>query len=166
MDNFVAVDVETANGEKSSICAVGAVKVVDGIIKDTFYRLVRPYPNYYYSHFTDNIHGIGRTDTDHQPTFGGIWNEFREFIGELPLVAHNKAFDQSCLRAAAKVYGIDFPPNDFFCTLQKARRSFPRQLCSSYSLPCLADFLGIPFDNHHNALADAEACAKIAIAIL
>lgn len=166
MDNFVAVDVETANGERSSICAIGAVKVVDGIIAESFYRLVRPYPNYYYARFTECIHGIGRRDTDDQPTFAGVWNEFRDFIGDLPLVAHNKVFDQGCLRAAAKVYGIDFPSNDFLCTLQKARRTFPRQLCPSFSLPHLAEFLGIPFDNHHNALADAEACAKIAIAIL
>lgn len=166
MNNFVAIDVETANGERTSICAVGAVKVIDGVIVESFYRLVRPYPNYYIRRFTEEIHGIGRADTDSAPTFAGIWPELKEFIGELPLVAHNKAFDQNVLRATARVYGIEFPDNEFLCTLQKARRTFPRQLCPSFSLPFLADFLGIPFDNHHNALADAEAAAKIALAIL
>ena len=166
MDNFVAIDVETANGERTSICAVGAVKVIDGAITDTFYRLVRPLPNYYFSKFTNEIHGISRVDTDHEPTFAGVWPSLSRFIGELPLVAHNKPFDQGCLRAAAKAYGIEFPDNPFFCTLQKARATFPRRLCPSFSLPYLAEFLGIPFDNHHNALADAEACAKIAMTIL
>ena len=69
MDNFVAIDVETANAEPTSICAVGAVKVMDGSIVDRFYTLVRPYPNYYFRHFTENIHGIGRSDTDTQSTF-------------------------------------------------------------------------------------------------
>ena len=46
MDNFVAIDVETANGEPTSICAIGAVKVTDGVITDRFYELVRPTPNY------------------------------------------------------------------------------------------------------------------------
>ncbi|MBQ9074263.1 MAG: exonuclease, partial [Muribaculaceae bacterium] len=55
---------------------------------------------------------------------------------------------------------------DFYCTLAKARTTIPRTLLSSYSLPYLCEFLGIPFNNHHNALADAEACAKIAMAIL
>lgn len=166
MDNFVAIDVETANGKATSICAIGAVKVIDGAIADTFYRLVRPYPNYYYSRFTDEIHGISREDTDSEPTFAGVWPELKTFIGNLPLVAHNKAFDQRCLNAASKAFGIEFPDNPFFCTLLKARQSFPRQLCPSFSLPFLADFLGIPFYNHHNALADAEACAKIAMTIL
>ena len=166
MDNFVAIDVETANGERTSICSVGAVKVENGVITDRFYKLVRPLPNYYFRRFTDEIHGIGRADTDSQPTFAGIWPSLKEFIGHFPLVAHNKAFDQNVLRSTSRAYGIEFPDNEFLCTLQKARRTFPRQLCPSFSLPFLADFLGIPFDNHHNALADAEACAKIALAIL
>ena len=45
MDNFVAIDVETANGERTSVCSIGAVKVVDGAVADTFYELVRPTPN-------------------------------------------------------------------------------------------------------------------------
>lgn len=166
IENFVAIDVETANGKPTSICAVGAIKVVGGAICDSFYRLVRPYPNYYYGFFTEEIHGIGRADTDNQSTFDRMWPELRDFIGDLPLVAHNKAFDQSCLKATARHYGIEFPDNEFLCTLQKARRTFSRQICPSFSLPHLADFLGIPFDNHHNALADAEAAAKIALAIL
>lgn len=166
MDSFVAIDVETANGKRTSICSVGAVKVIDGVIVDTFYRLCRPYPNYYYSYFTNSIHGIGREDTDHEPTFAGIWPSLRDFIGNLPLVAHNSPFDCGCLRETAKAYGIAFPDNPFHCTLRKAKSMFPRQLCSSFSLPHLAEFLGIPFNNHHNALADAEACAKIAMVIL
>ena len=72
MDRFVAIDVETANASRSSVCAVGAVKVENGVITDRFYRLVRPYPNYYLQRFTDEIHGISRTYTDHEPTFAGI----------------------------------------------------------------------------------------------
>lgn len=167
MDRFVAIDVETANASRSSVCAVGAVKVEDGGITDRFHKLVRPYPNYYLRSFTDNIHGISRVDTDHEPTFAGIWPELSRFISGFPLVAHNMPFDRSCLKAAAKTYGIVFPADtEFYCTLRKARMTFPRQLCPSFSLPHLAHFLGIPFDNHHCAIADAEACAKIAIAIL
>jgi len=166
MNRFVAIDVETANANSSSICAVGAIKVDNGVITDKFYRLVRPYPNYYLQRFTDEIHGISRADTDQSPTFAGIWPELSRFIAGYPLVAHNMRFDKECLHATAKVYGINFPDTDFYCTLQAARKKIPRQLCSSFSLPHLADFLGIPFNNHHCAYADAEACAKIAIAIL
>lgn len=46
MNDFVAVDVETANGAPTSICSIGAVKVLDGEIVDSFYELVKPEPNF------------------------------------------------------------------------------------------------------------------------
>lgn len=166
MNSFVAIDVETANQHPTSICSVGAVKVIDGVITDTYYQLVRPTPNFYLTHFTRDIHHLSRLDTDSQPTFDQILPSLKEFIADLPLVAHNKNFDSACLKASARAYGLRFPDNPFFCTLQKARRTIPRTICPSFSLPHLAHFLGIPFDNHHDALADAQACAKIALTIL
>lgn len=166
MENFVAIDVETANNHPSSICAIGAVKVTGGIITDRFYELVKPEPEFYFRHFTQNIHRIGKEMTENSPTFDAVWRKLHVFIGTLPLVAHNKAFDEKCIKAAFRVYRMDYPDYPFLCTLQKARRSIPRALCTSFSLPCICAFLGIPFTNHHNALADAEACAKIAMTIL
>lgn len=133
---------------------------------ERFYELVKPEPEYYFRHFTENIHGIGRDMTEDSPTFDVTWRRLHRLIGSLPLVAHNKAFDEKCIREAFRVYQMDYPDYTFLCTLQKARRTIPRALCSSFSLPSLCDFLGIPFSNHHNALADAEACAKIAMTIL
>lgn len=166
MDNFVPIDVETANGERTSVCSIGAVKVVDGAVADTFYELVRPTPNYYYRRFTEEIHGISRADTDGARAFPEVWTDLERFIGTLPLVAHNKNFDEGCIKACFRYYRMDYPDYMFLCTLQKARTTIPRTLCPSFSLPHLAAFLGIPFDNHHNALADAMACARIAQALL
>lgn len=166
MDNFVAIDVETANNEPSSICAIGAVKVIDGYIVDRFYELVKPEPEYYLRHFTENIHGIGPADTENARCFAHVWEDLGPFIGNLPLVAHNKAFDERCIRAAFRTYSMDYPDYKFYCTLQKARQVIPRTLLSSYSLPYLCEFLAIPFYNHHDALADAEAAAKVAMIIL
>lgn len=166
MDSFVAIDVETANGHRTSICAIGAVKVVDGAIVDTFYELVRPTPNFYFRHFTEEIHGISRADTDDARTFPEVWADIERMIGTLPLVAHNKPFDEGCIRATFKAYDMFYPEYPFYCTLSAARRTIPRSLCSSFSLPFVAEFLGIPFSNHHNALADAECCAKIAMSLL
>jgi len=167
MKNFVAIDFETANKYLTSICAVGAVKVIDGHITDRFYTLVKPEPNYYFKYFTEQIHGISRGDTDNAPTFDVVWNEsLRDFIGYLPLVAHNKAFDQKCMLATCRCYRIDFRDNPFYCTLLAARKRIPRSFCKSYSLPYLCEALGINFSNHHNALADAEGCAKLAMILL
>ncbi|MDE5607699.1 MAG: 3'-5' exonuclease [Muribaculaceae bacterium] len=166
MENFVAIDVETANNHPESICSIGAVKVKDGIIVDTFYELVKPEPEYYFRYFTESIHGIGMNDTENARTFDLVWQDIHSWLEGLPLVAHNKAFDEKCIRTAHRVYRMDYPDYTFYCTLIAARKQLPRQLCPSFSLPYLCNFMGIPFDNHHNALADAEACAKIALTLL
>ena len=62
MKDFAAIDFETANGNRSSVCSVGIVIVRDGEIVDRFYSLIRPTPNYY-NYFTTRIHGLTREDT-------------------------------------------------------------------------------------------------------
>lgn len=166
MDSFVAIDVETANNHPTSICAIGAVRVVDGMITDRFYELVKPEPEYYFRYFTEEIHGISRSDTENARVFSEVWRDVDRLIGELPLVAHNKRFDENCIRQAHRCYSMDYPDYPFYCTLETARKKIPRKLISSYSLPYVCDFLAIPFNNHHNALADAEACAKIAMSLI
>lgn len=94
MNDFVAIDFETANAEPTSICAIGAVKVEGGVVTDRFYRLVKPEPDYYIRRFTECVHGIGPSDTDDAPGFWAVWPELRDFIGGRPLVAHNKRFDE------------------------------------------------------------------------
>ena len=166
MDSFVAIDVETANYEPTSVCSIGAVKVVNGVVVDRFHEYVKPEPNWYVRRFTEEIHGISRRITDKARCFDAVWPEVEAFAEGLPFVAHNKAFDEKCIRACHRCYGMTYPDYPFYCTLKAARRSIPRGMIGSYSLPVVCDFLAIPFNNHHDALADAEGCARIAMAIL
>lgn len=164
MDNFIAVDVETANHEPSSICAIAAVKVENGIITDRRYSLICPEPDYYHWANT-RVHGITDRDTCDAPSFGTVWSQWSEWLGNMPLVAHNAPFDSRCIAAACKVYGLD-APDQFLCTVKAARRMVPRFDCPSKSLDSLCRYFGIPLRQHHNALHDAEACAKLAIILL
>ena len=68
VDSFTALDFETANGKRWSICQVGLVKVVGGTITDEVNFLVQPPDNYYWSNFID-IHGITPRHTANAPTF-------------------------------------------------------------------------------------------------
>ena len=158
MDSFVAIDVETANNHPTSICAIGAVKVVDGCIVDKFYELVKPEPEYYFRHFTENIHGICQKDTEKARTFDKVWSDIDRMVGNLPLVAHNKAFDERCICATHRCYGIDYPEYQFLCTLVAARRSIPRSQIGGFGPPKVCEVFCIPFSNHHNAPSHAEAC--------
>lgn len=164
MDNFIAIDVETANSERSSVCAIGAVKVRRGVIVDKKYTLVNPEPNYYNWHCT-KVHGLTEEDTWNAPSFGQVWTEWLPWLEDLPFVAHNATFDSSCIKAACRVYGLE-PPGTFMCTLQTARKQIPKGICASKTLDSLCEFFGIPLQRHHCAIDDAEACAKLAIILL
>lgn len=62
MNSFVAIDFETANQHRSSVCSVGLVFVEENQIIDSFYKLIKPNPNFYCSWATE-IHGINFWDT-------------------------------------------------------------------------------------------------------
>lgn len=171
MKDFVAIDFETANGQHSSICSVGIVIVKNGEIVDNFYSLVKPTPNYY-AKFCQAVHGLGHCDTDEAREFPEVWVDAQKKIheyfpymedGEVPFVVHNKAFDESCLKTVFAAYDIAYPDYAFECTLLKSRKVWPE---GYNNLNIIADYCSYNLQNHHHALADAEACAWIAREIL
>lgn len=164
MRDFAAIDFETANAERTSVCSVGVVIVRDGRIVGREYRLIHPYPNYY-SRWTTAIHGLTRADTDTAASFPEVWAEIAPAIAGLPLVAHNSPFDEGCLRAVFGHYGMPYPDYRFHCTCRASRRRFGREL-PNHQLHTVAARCGYDLRRHHHALADAEACAVIAMKIL
>lgn len=162
MKDFVAIDFETANGRRSSVCSVGIVVVRNGEVVDEFYSLIRPVPNYY-SYWTTQVHGLTRRDTDGQPTFPEVWDKVAGKIDGLPLVAHNRPFDEGCLKAVFAEYGMEYPGYEFHCTLAASRRCLD---LPSHQLHFSAAACGYRIENHHHALSDARACAAIALKIL
>jgi DNA polymerase-3 subunit epsilon len=164
MLNFAAIDFETANYYSSSVCSVGVVIVRDGQIADKIYRLIRPEPEWY-SYWNTQIHGLTENDTANEKVFPYVWQEIEPKIAGLPLVAHNSSFDAGCLRAAFRVYQMDYPDYEFYCTCRASRKTFGKSL-PNHRLHTVAAHCGFDLINHHHALADAEACAEIAIKIL
>lgn len=163
MKDFAAIDFETANQHRTSICSVGLVIVRNGEITDRFYSLIQPEPNFY-TYWNTRVHGITQADTEKAPVFPFVWKEIAARIEGLPLVAHNKAFDEGCLKAVFRTYCMDYPDYKFFCTLQSSRRIIKN--LPNYQLHTVAACCGYQLENHHHALADAEACAWIAREII
>lgn len=163
MKNFAAIDFETANNEQTSVCSVGVVVVRDEIVVDSFYSLIQPEPNYYHYYCT-RVHGLTREATDNAPIFPEVWKQIAPLIEGLPLVAHNKSFDERCLKAVFRCYGMDYPDYEFHCTYAASRRAFP--YLSNHQLQTVAAECGYSLEHHHHALADAEAAAAIAQTIL
>lgn len=164
MDDFAAIDFETANECRTSICSVGVVVVRGGEIVERFYSLIRPEPDYY-KWFCSRVHGLCGLDTCNAPLFPDVWRQIEPLIDGLPLVAHNAMFDEGCLRDTLRVYGLDCPDFTFYDTLRAARRTFGRSL-PNHQLQTVALACGYCLTDHHHALADAEACAAIALKIL
>ena len=163
MTNFAAIDFETANYERSSVCAVGVVIVRGGEIVDSFYSLIQPEPNYYCWQYRA-VHGLGHADTDDAPVFPEVWAQIEPLIEGLPLVAHNSPFDEGCLREVFRVYQMDYPDYEFYDTCRASRSALPD--LDNHQLDTVSAACGYILENHHHALADAEACAWIAREIL
>lgn len=159
MKDFAAIDFETANSEPTSVCSVGVVIVRDGVVADSFYSLIKPVPEYY-DFWCSQVHGLTESDTRRAPVFPEVWAEIAPRLEGLTLVAHNKAFDENCLKAVFRCYGMDYPDYPFCCTLAKSRRVWPT---GRHNLDVIAERCGYNLSRHHHALADAKACAAIAI---
>ena len=164
MKDFAAIDFETANECRSSVCSVGVVIVRDGQIVDSFYSLIHPEPEYF-QWFCHQVHGRSEDDTKDAPVFPYVWEKIAPKIEGLPLVAHNSPFDEGCLKEVFKVYQMDYPDYEFYDTLSASRKHFGYSL-PDHQLQTVAAACGYDLTNHHHALADAEACAHIAIKLL
>lgn len=164
MQNFAAIDFEAANGKRTSICSIGLVIVRNGEIVDTYYSLVKPLPNYYHF-YNSKIIKLGFKDTKDAPTFPEVWKKAVEKIGDLPLVAHDKMFEEGALKAVFRAYHLKYPNYKFYCTLIASQQKLPTEV-ENHRLPTVAAYCGYDLTKHHHALADAEACAAIAIKLI
>lgn len=162
MQDFAAIDFETANQYRTSVCSVGVVMYRDGRKVDAFYSLIKPTPNFY-TRWSTQIHGLTREDTDGAPLFPEVWARIAPRVVNLPFVAHNRAFDENCLKDVFSHYGMEYAYDPFYCTLIQSRRVWPGV---RHNLDVIASLCGYNLKHHHHALADAEACAAIALRIL
>lgn len=153
--SFLAIDFETANYYRNSACAVGLVKVKNNeIIKKKVFLIKPPQKEFRFTY----IHGITWNDVKNENRFDELWSKIKPFFSGIDfVVAHNASFDKSVLKKCCEYYDIDFPQNQFLCTVQLSRK-----LWNIYptNLPSVCSHFRIPL-NHHDALSDTEACAQI-----
>jgi DNA polymerase-3 subunit epsilon len=159
--NFTAIDFETANGSPASPCAVGLVRVRDSAIVETFSTLIQPpYPHDWFHAGNIQVHGIHPSDVADAPTLDVAIGLMLDFIGEDVLIAHNAPFDMGVLRASAALIDIDLPELHYSCSLAIARKTYNLE---SYRLNAVAYAIGHEEFDHHDALADSDASARIII---
>lgn len=158
--DFIAIDFETANYERDSICQIGIATVKDNQIKEVKSWLVNP--ETFFDDFNVRLHGISEKDVKDKPTFSQVWPEVYGYISDGTncnmLFAHNAQFDMQALMADLSRYGMPIPYIPFGCTLAISRRTWPGE--PSYSLESLCRKLDIK-PGTHDAGEDARACAEL-----
>nr|WP_276326591.1 3'-5' exonuclease [Paenibacillus antarcticus] len=159
--DFVAIDFETANANRSSACSLGLVEVRGGIITSEHVWLIDPEQPFDYRNI--QIHGITPTMVSGQPTFHELWPTLEPLLQGKQIVAHNASFDMSVLRYCLDKSLIDYPSFQYYCTYLLSKKLL--QEMPSFKLNVIADHYDIPL-NHHEALDDARACAKILLKLL
>jgi DNA polymerase-3 subunit epsilon len=159
--NFTAIDFETANGSPASPCAVGLVKVRDGKLVDGLAMLFQPpYPHNWFHAGNINVHGIRPSDVEDAISWNQALGMLLEYVGEDALVAHNANFDMGVLKASAKAIESPLPAFSYACSLEVSRKTYNLE---SYRLNSVAYAIGHEEFKHHDALADADACARIMV---
>ncbi len=157
LERYVTFDLETTDKDVDvcEVVEVGAVRVVGGEIVDRFHTLVKPYRPI--TPGATKLHGYTDAAVREAPSFAEVWPEFRAFIGDDVLIAHNgQHFDIPVLRRlAAGRDGIDSLV--FYDTLPLVR-SLSRD---SAKLEDLALRFGIDAGRAHHALDDAVTLARV-----
>src|SRR5713101_3607163 len=157
LERYVTFDLETTDKdvEVCEVVEIGAVRVVGGEIVDRFHTLVRPYRPI--TPGATKVHGYAEGDVRNARPFAEVWPEFRAFIGDDVLIAHNgQHFDIPVLRRlAAGREGVDTLV--FYDTLPLVR-SLSRD---SAKLEDLALRFSIDAGRAHHALDDAVTLARV-----
>ncbi len=158
MLTFNAIDVETANTNRASICQIGIVHIRDGEIREQWKTLVDPETRF--DPWNIGIHGITESDVAGSPTLPEVRDELRARLHGQVLVSHTP-FDRVAFERAMTRYGLEQLQVTWLDSAKIARRAWPeRYRRSGYGLSNIANHLGISF-KHHDALEDARAAAEI-----
>ncbi|WP_214226187.1 exonuclease domain-containing protein [Pedobacter sp. B4-66] len=159
MNSFIAIDFETANENRNSICQVAIAIVENNVVIDSKDWLIRP-KELRFSPINVYKHGITLDHVKHSAEFPEIWQEIKPLINGNIVIAHNASFDMYVLRDVLQLYALELPQFNFWCTYLAAKQKL--QLAKN-TLPSVCLHYGINLSNHHNARYDAIACAEIAI---
>ena len=159
--DFTAIDFETANNSAASACSVGLVKVRGGRVVDTASWFIQPPIGHdFFSEWNTRIHGIEAADVTGAATWAEQLPHLIAFAEDDYLVAHNAGFDMGVIAAACVATALETPSYSYACSLLIARKTYH---LDSYRLPVAAMAAGFEDFSHHEALADAQACAAIVV---
>ena len=154
-NRFLAIDVETSNSDRSSICQVGWVLFENGSIVSEFSSLVNPHSAFLPRNI--KVHGIRPQDVANAPSFAEIYPLLIEACDN-EIVVHHGDFDWQSICHAAYLEGFELPNCSWLNTRNASQGAWPH--LPNLKLNTLCEELGIDL-LHHDALEDARACGQV-----
>lgn len=157
-DSYVVVDLETTGLQpaKDRILEIGAVKVENGEVKDTFCTFINP--RMAIPPFIQALTGITQDMVENAPTAEQAFYEFLDFCGDRDLMGHNLMFDYSFLKHQAANLKLSFEKRGID-TLKIARSVLPE--LESRSLTSLCEYFQINREQAYRAFHDALATYEV-----
>ena len=152
---FVAIDVETANADVSSICQVGLALFRNGQLVEEWKTYINPED--YFDGFNISIHGIDKKTIKGSPTIPKISKEIYHFLDGRVSLCHT-SFDRVAVEQAFEKYELRYPRCRWLDSARVARRTWAEFAWRGYGLGNVCKFLGYHF-TPHDALEDAKAAA-------
>jgi DNA polymerase-3 subunit epsilon len=137
------------------------VKVRSGrVVARDWWYIRPPFGHDWFSEWNTRIHGIDESHIADALVWSDQLADLVAFAEDDVFVAHNAGFDMGVISSACAASSIPTPEYAYLCSLRVARRTYS---LDSYRLPVAAMAAGFEGFRHHDALADAEACAAIVI---
>ena len=155
--DFVALDLETANPDLSSICQIGIATFRDGQVVSEFSTLIDPED--YFDPMNIFIHGIMEDHVRDAPTYTQICDQINSILAGSICATHTH-FDRSAIQQCCARHDLPLPECNWLDTARVARRTWDAVARKGYGLANLASMLGIEF-KHHDALEDAKAAGLV-----
>ena len=160
MERVAVLDFETTGispGQGDRPTEVAIALVEDGRIVDRFQSLMNPGRRI--PAFVTQLTGISNDMVAGAPAVAQVMREAARFVGRLPVVAHNAAFDRKFWVAELQRLSLDAQA-PFACTMLLARRLYPE--CPNHKLGTLVDALQLPRPGRaHRAMVDAEMASHL-----
>jgi DNA polymerase-3 subunit epsilon len=141
---------------------VGIVTVEDGEIVEEYHSLIKP-PNNSYSWHTIQVHGIYPEDTENSLSFVELYPEIKKRLKGRIVVAHNEPFDRNVLKKSMEDNGIYYSDLDIAERWEDTVKIYREKGFKPANLAACCQRMNIEL-NHHEALSDARACAKLYLA--
>ena len=157
---FIAFDLETTGTLPGvdQIVEIGAVTFNEAGAPETiFATLINP--GISMPEAASRVNGITDEMLVGKPSITDVLDAFAEYCGDIPMVAHNAAFDAQFLTADIKKHETTAPRGVILDTLPIARKVYPG--LANYKLGTLVQHLGIQSTNFHRAEEDAAYCGQL-----